>query len=67
MMNNMFMAYLQQLMSNPLQFLLQRRLNVPQNIPTNDPNAILNYLVSSGQVSQEQIKRAYQYAQNLKR
>lgn len=67
MMNNMLMTYLQQLMSNPLQFLLQRRLNVPKNIPANDPNAILNYLVSSGQVSQEQINRAYQYAQGLRR
>lgn len=50
---------LQQLKSNPLQFLMQRKFNIPQNI-ANDPNAILNHLLSSGQVSQEQVNAAYQ-------
>ena len=50
---------LQQLKNNPLQFLMQRKFNIPQNI-ANDPNAILNHLLSSGQVSQEQVNAAYQ-------
>lgn len=56
--NNM-MGMLQQLKSNPMQFLMQRRFNVPQNI-ANDPQAILNHLLSSGQVSQDQVNAAYQ-------
>lgn len=56
---NGIMQMLQQFKQNPMQMLLQRRLNVPQNV-MNDPNAILNYLVQSGQVSQQQINSAYQ-------
>ena len=64
-MTNQMLTMLQQLKANPVQFLLQRRLNLPQNISLNDPNAILNYLVSSGQISQEQINNAYQMAQQM--
>lgn len=64
-MNSELMTMLQQLKTNPMQFILQRRLNLPQNIPLNDPNAILNYLVSSGQISQDRINKAYQAAQQL--
>ena len=59
------MQSLQQLKANPLQFLLQRRLNVPASVGT-DPSAILNHLVQSGQVSQQQINQAYQMAQQFK-
>lgn len=63
MMNNP-MALLGQLKQNPMQFLMQRKMNIPQGM-ANDPNAILNHLLSSGQVSQEQINRAYQMAQQM--
>ena len=59
------MQMVQQLKSNPLQFLMQRRFNVPQNI-AQDPNAILQHLLSSGQVSQQQINSAYQMAQKFR-
>lgn len=66
--NNMNpMQMLQQLKANPMQFILQRRMNLPQNVNTSDPNAILNYLVQSGQVNQNQINQAYQMAQNMGR
>ena len=66
-MNNMGnpMQMLQQFKSNPMQFLMQRRFNVPQNM-ANDPNAILNHLLSTGQVSQEQVNKAYQMAQKYR-
>ena len=64
MMNNQMLGMLQQLKSNPLQFLMQRRMNIPQGI--NDPQAILNHLVQTGQVSQEQVNRAYQMAQRFR-
>jgi len=60
------MQMLGQLKQNPMQFLMQRRFNVPQNIG-NDPNAILQHLVQSGQISQNQINNAYQMAQKFRR
>ena len=59
------MALLQQFRQNPMQILMQRRMNVPQNI-SNDPQAILNHLLQTGQVSQDQVNRAYQMAQRFK-
>lgn len=61
------MQMLQQLKSNPLQFLAQRRFNLPQNVPATDPQAILNHLVKSGQISQDQINQAYQMMQRMGR
>ena len=60
------MGMLQQLKANPMQMLIQRRMNIPQGVPMNDPQAILNHLVSTGQVSQQQINNAYQMAQRFK-
>lgn len=65
-MNMNIMGMLQQFKANPLQMLLQRRLNVQQNI-AGDPNAILNHLLQTGQVSQQQVNNAYQMMQNLRR
>lgn len=64
MMNNPF-EMIQQIKANPVQFLLQRRLNIPANI-SSDPQAILNHLMRTGQVSQEQVNNAYQMAQRFR-
>ena len=64
-MGNM-MGMLQQLKANPLQFLMQRRMNIPQGVSMTDPQAILNHLVSTGQVTQAQINSAYQMAQKFR-
>lgn len=66
MMNNNMISMLQQLKANPMQFLMQRRLNLPQGFAMNDPQAILNHLVQTGQVSQQQINNAYQMAQRFR-
>lgn len=66
MMTNNIMSMLQQFKQNPMQFLLQKRLNIPQGIPMNDPQAIFNHLVSTGQISQQQINQAYQIAQKFR-
>ena len=63
---NNLLSMLQQLKSNPVQFLMQRKFNIPANV-ANDPNAIIQHLVSSGQISQDQINRAYQTAQRFGR
>ena len=63
-MNNNFVAMLNQIGNNPVQFLMQRRLNVPQNI-SNDPNAIVQHLLNTGQISQEQYNQAAQMAKQM--
>ena len=60
------MGMLQQLKANPMQFLMQRRMNLPQGFSVNDPQAILNHLVQTGQVSQQQLNQAYQMAQRFR-
>ena len=67
MMPNQMMGMLGQLKANPLQFRMQRRMNLPQNINVSDPQAILNALVSTGQISQDQINQAYQMMQRMGR
>ena len=66
MIPNQLFGLLNQLRQNPMQFLIQRRFNVPQGVPMNDPQAILNHLVQSGQVSQEVVNNAYRFAQTYK-
>ena len=63
-MNDLF-AQAQQLRSNPMQFLIQRRLNVPQSM-LGDPNAIVKHLLSTGQISQQQVNSAYQMVQKIR-
>ena len=50
---------LQALKSNPVQFLMQRRFNIPADMAS-DPNAILNHLLKTNQVTQQQVNAAYQ-------
>lgn len=66
MLNNP-LQMLSDLKRNPIQFLMRRRLNLPQNINVSDPQAILNHLVSSRQISQDQINQAYQIMQKMGR
>lgn len=55
--NNSFLATLKALQQNPVQFLAQRRLNIPQNIQ-NDPHAIIRHLMNTGQISQDKYNQA---------
>ena len=67
MMPNQLLQILQQFKSNPMQFLMQRRFNLPQGMSMNDPNEILNHLIQTGQISQQQINSAYQAMQRFQR
>lgn len=58
------MQMVNQIKQNPMRFLANSRLRIPQNIGT-DGDAILNYLVQSGQFSQQQINNAYQTATKM--
>ena len=55
---------LNQLRSNPTQFILQRGFHIPDNIG-NNPSSIIQYLLNSGQVSQERYNQAVQMTQNF--
>lgn len=45
---------LNQIKTNPMGILSQK-FNIPDGVNVNDPNEILNHLLSSGQVQQSQI------------
>ena len=45
------------LRQNPMQ-ILSRKFNIPQNINLQDPNAIIQHLLNSGQISQNQVNMA---------
>ena len=62
-MGNM-MQMMQQLKANPMAF-LQKRFNLPQNIG-NDPQSIVNHLVSTRQISQHAVNQAYQMMQRFR-
>ena len=54
---NNLLSMLNRFKQNPVAMLSQK-FNIPQNM--NDPNAILQHLLNSNQVSQEQVNRVMQ-------
>lgn len=59
------MQMLQQLRQNPAAVLRQAGLNIPANL--NDPNAIIQHLMNSGQVSQQRYEQARRMAEQFRR
>lgn len=51
--NSLFSTFFQ----NPMA-MLTRRFNIPQGINTQDPNAIIQYLLNTGQITQQQLNQA---------
>ena len=54
----------QQFRQNPLQFLLNKNINIPQQFQ-NNPQGAVQYLMSNGQMSQQQFQRCSQMAQAM--
>lgn len=54
----------QQFMGNPTQFLIQNKLNIPQQYQNNPQDAI-QYLMNNGQLTQEQYNWANRTAQQI--
>jgi len=57
-------------MNNPMINMLfkvmqSRGINLPQNIDMNNPNAIIDFLLKNGKISQDQYNRAYQQYRNM--
>ena len=61
---NQIMQMYQQLRTNPMQ-MLARRFNMPQGMNMNNPNDIIQHLLNTGQIQQQQYNSARQYAEQL--
>lgn len=61
MMNNI-LGMLNALTQNPLQFLAQNGLNIPTNL--NNPQAIIQHLLNTGQIDQNTVNQAQQMKNN---
>ena len=57
---------LQMLMQNPMQMIMQRGFKIPPNISASNPNSIIQYLLNTGQVSQEQYNNAVNMARQFR-
>lgn len=58
------MQYVAEVKNNPVSFLQQRGYQIPENI-ANDPNAIMNYLLQSGQVANNRLAPAQRMLMQL--
>lgn len=56
----------QSFMSNPIQFMAQRKFNIPQQY-LNDPNGAIQYLMNSGRITQDQYNRAVNMSNQLQK
>lgn len=57
------MNIFQQFMQNP-QEMLRRKYNIPGDVNMNNPNDIIQHLLNSGQVSQNDVNRVMQMRNN---
>lgn len=64
-MNNNMLSMLAQLKSNPMQMLSQR-FRLPANMP-NNPQEIIQHLLNTGQVTQDQVNNAMQMRKQFMR
>lgn len=60
---NQFFNSFRGFMGNPMQMLMQR-MNIPQNM-ANEPNAIIQHLMSSGQMNQSQYNQLKQISDQI--
>lgn len=53
-----------QFMQNPVQWLMQRKINIPQEY-ANDPHGAVQYLLNNGQMTQDQLNMLTQKANQM--
>lgn len=61
-----FIGQFQGFMQNPMQYMMQRRLNLPQGAMQN-PEAAVRQMLNSGQMSQQQFNQLQNMAQQIQR
>ena len=59
MQTNNVMAQFNQFQQNPMQFLTQRKINIPEQYLTN-PKGAVQYLLNNGQMSQQALNKMIQ-------
>lgn len=61
-----FMGQFRGFLQNPMQFMMQRKMNLPANInPMQDPNGAIQYLMNNGQMDQQTYNQLQQIAQQI--
>ena len=63
---NGFLSQFQQFAQNPVQYMMQNKLNIPQNIQ-NNPNQIQQYMLNSGMINQDQMNWAQKTANQIQK
>ncbi len=63
-MKDLMQAY-QQIKQNPRAF-LSRRFNIPQNFDLSNPNNVVQYLLNTNQITQEQVNQGMQRGRMVK-
>ena len=58
------MSQFRQFRGNPMQMFMQKKMNIPQNIQGN-PQQIIQHMMNSGQISQEQFNAAKKMAEQV--
>lgn len=53
------------LLQKLFQVMQSKGINIPQNVNMQDPNSVIQYLMNSGKISQDQYNRAYQQYRNM--
>lgn len=62
-MNNIFQQF-QMFRQNPIGYMMQKGMNIPQNMT--DPNQIVQHLLNTGQITQQQYNQAAQMARQFR-
>lgn len=63
-MNNNMMGQFNTFIQNPMQFLMQRKINIPEQY-SNDPHGAVQYLLNNGQMNQESLNKMMSMAQKM--
>lgn len=63
-MNKGFMNQFSQFKQNPMQFLVNHRVNIPQQF-ANDPHGAVQHMLNNGQMTQQQLNSLTQIAQRM--
>lgn len=62
-----FMGQFQGFMQNPMQYMMSKKLNLPENInPMQDPQGAIQYLMNNGQMNQQMYNQLQQMAGQIK-
>ncbi len=63
-MNKGFMNQFNQFKQNPMQFLVNHKVNIPQQF-ANDPHGAVQHMLNNGQMTQQQLNSLTQMAQKM--